>query len=499
MARRSIALSLPGGSEVPPPYYMDDIPERSDSDKEADLVAVILAAGMGTRMRSALPKVLHRVAGEPLISHVLGAASDAGVPGLLVVAGHKSEQVIPALGDGVQSVIQEPQLGTGHALRVAMDAVHPIPSRVLVLYGDTPLLRASTVSRLIAGLGDAAIVLLSAEVPDPSGYGRVVRAPDGRVTAIVEEAGAAPEVRALREINSGLYCFDGQWLAANLRELQKSPKGEYYLTDLIAMAAEQGREIRALLAEDPEEVRGVNDRMQLAQADAVLRARSCERLMSEGVTIVDPSSVYIGREVTIGADSVIHPGTHLRGRTVIGERCEIGPNSIIEQSSVGDDCSVVASMLEHCQVSSQVSIGPFSHLRPGASIASGAKIGNYAEVKNSNVGEDVQMHHFSYLGDADVDAGTNIGAGTITCNFTRSGEKHRTRVGKRVFLGSDTLLVAPVTLGDDAATAAGSVVTRDVPEGQLVIGVPARIRERPDEEIRGGDGPRGKRGESVGS
>jgi bifunctional UDP-N-acetylglucosamine pyrophosphorylase / glucosamine-1-phosphate N-acetyltransferase len=476
---------------------MDDIPERSD--KEAELVAVILAAGMGTRMRSALPKVLHRVAGEPLVSHVLGAASEAGASRLLVVVGHKGEQVISAIGDDVQSVIQEPQLGTGHAVRVAMDALHPIPPQLLVLYGDTPLLRASTVSRLVAGLGGAAVVLLSAEVPDPSGYGRVVRAADGRVTAIVEEAGASPEVRAQREINSGLYCFDGRWLAANLGTLQESPKGEYYLTDLVAMAVEQGREVRALLAEDPDEVLGVNDRMQLAHADALLRARFCEKLMSEGVTILDPSSVYVGREVTVGPDSVVHPGTHLRGRTAIGERCEIGPNSIIVESSIGDNCSVVASMLEQCQVSDRVSIGPFSHLRPGARIASGARIGNYAEVKNSNVGEDVQMHHFGYLGDADVDAGTNVGAGTITCNFTRSGEKHRTRVGKRVFLGSDTLLVAPVTLGDDAATAAGSVVTKDVPEGQLVIGVPAKIRERSDEEPEGGDGPRGKRGESVGS
>jgi bifunctional UDP-N-acetylglucosamine pyrophosphorylase / glucosamine-1-phosphate N-acetyltransferase len=209
--------------------------------------------------------------------------------------------------------------------------------------------------------------------------------------------------------------------------------------------------------------------------------------------------VYVGPRVTVGPDSILHPGTHLRGRTIIGARCEIGPNSIIADSSIGDDCDVVASMLEHCQVADRVRIGPFSHLRPGANIAAGARIGNYAEVKNSNVGEGVQMHHFSYLGDADVDAGTNVGAGTITCNFTRSGEKHRTRVGKRVFLGSDTLLVAPVTVGDDAATAAGSVVTKDVPEGQLVIGVPARIREQPDKEREAGDGPGGKRGESVGS
>jgi bifunctional UDP-N-acetylglucosamine pyrophosphorylase / glucosamine-1-phosphate N-acetyltransferase len=454
---------------------------------------------MGTRMRSALPKVLHRVAGDPMISHVLAAASGAGVHKLVLVAGHKSDEVVAAAGVGTQCVIQQPQLGTGHAVRVAMDALNPTPDRVLVLYGDTPLLRSSTVSKLIGGLGDAAAVLLSAEAPDPTGYGRIVRAADGRVLAIVEEAAASPEVRAQREINSGLYCFDGHWLASNLGGLTKSPKGEYYLTDLVAMAVEQGRAVRALLAEDPGEVMGVNDRAQLAAADAALRTRFCEDLMSAGVTVVDPSSVYVGREVAVGADSVIHPGTHLRGRTEIGERCEIGPNTIIVESRIGSDCTVVASMLEHCQVSDRVDIGPFSHLRPGASIASGARIGNYAEVKNSNVGEGVQMHHFSYLGDADVDAGTNVGAGTITCNFTRSGEKHRTRIGKGVFLGSDTLLVAPVTLGDGAATAAGSVVTRDVSAGQLVMGVPARVKAQPGDEREDKDEDEGKRGESVGS
>lgn len=460
---------------------MDDIPEHSQTS--ADLVAIVLAAGMGTRMRSTLPKVLHTVAGDPLVLHVLRGATAAGASSALLVVGHRSEQVIAALPPHVSHAIQEPQLGTGHAVQVAMSSLGHTPRRVLVLYGDTPLLRASTIASLLSAQDGAAIALLSATIDDPSGYGRVVRGEDGLVRAIVEEASASPAIRAVKEVNSGLYCFDGQWLAANVSRLRQSPKGEYYLTDLVAMAVEQGREVRAVTAPDHDEVLGVNDRTQLAYAESVLRARICQDLMSRGVTIVDPSNVYIGTDVRIGADTVIHPGTHLRGRVRIGERCEIGPNSIIQDSTIGSDCSVLASMLEHSIVSDGVKIGPFSHLRPGAKIGSGARIGNYAEVKNSNVGEGVQMHHFSYLGDADVDAGTNVGAGTITCNFTRDGEKHRTTVGKRVFLGSDTLLIAPVSLGDGAATAAGAVVTRDVPPGKLVVGVPARIREEDGEQV----------------
>ena len=475
---------------------MDDIPERSD--REDALVAVILAAGMGTRMRSSLPKVLHRVAGDPLISHVLSAAESAGASRSVVVVGHKGEQVSAALGDGYLYVLQEPQLGTGHAMQVAMRALAPVPHRLLALYGDTPLLMPSTVKRMAEGLDGAAIVLLSAELPDPTGYGRVLRGGDGRVQAIVEEADASPEARMVKEVNSGLYCFDGEWLAANIAKLRTSPKGEYYLTDLVAMAVDQGREVRALLAEDPAEVMGVNDRAQLAEAERVLRARYCQDLMASGVTLVDPATVYVGKDVVVGADTMIHPNTHLRGRTEIGERCEVGPNSIVVDSTVGDDCVVMASVLEQCQVEDRVRIGPFSHLRPGAKVASDARMGNYAELKNSSVGEGVQMHHFSYLGDAEVDAGTNVGAGTITCNFNRRREKHRTRIGKGVFLGSDTMLVAPVTVGDGASTAAGSVVTRDVPAGALVVGVPARIREATAEQETPAAEDKGERGDTGG-
>lgn len=428
-------------------------------------------------MRSTRPKVLHQVAGDAIITHVLDATAAAGLSDIVVVVGHGADQVAAVVGESATCVLQEPQLGTGHALQQALGALHRVPARVLVLCGDTPLLTPPTLSTMLAGLDEAAILMLSAHLADPSGYGRVVRDGNGQVAAIVEEKDAGERERALTEINSGLYCFDGPWLAANLPHLRRSAVGEYYLTDLVATAVAQGRQVRAAVAQDPTEVMGINDRLQLAEADSILRLRHCRRLMERGVTIVDPATTYVGKDVSVGTDSVIHPGTHLRGRTIIGEMCEIGPNSIVVESTLGDGCAVLASVLERCRVADRVTIGPFSHLRPGASIGSGAGIGNYAEVKNSTLGERVQMHHFSYLGDAEVGAGTNVGAGTITCNFNRQGEKHRTRVGEGVFLGSDTLLIAPVVVGDGATTAAGAIVTRDVPEGKLVVGAPARVRE----------------------
>ncbi|MGI5835137.1 MAG: bifunctional UDP-N-acetylglucosamine diphosphorylase/glucosamine-1-phosphate N-acetyltransferase GlmU [Chloroflexota bacterium] len=453
---------------------MEELPEQTD--EEDPLVAIILAAGMGTRMRSRVHKILHRIAGDPMISHVLDSTRGANVAEIIMVVGHQSEQVRSVVGDSVRYVIQEPQLGTGHAVQQAVRAFETIPDRVLVLCGDTPLISSSSISKMAASLDDAVIALLSAHLEHPSGYGRVVRDEAGLVAAIVEEADAAKGQKSITEINSGLYCFNGPWLFANLDKLEKSPKGEYYLTDLVALAVAQGERVRAVVAPDASEVMGVNDRQQLAAADSIMRARLCREAMSKGVTVIDPSTTYLSRAVTIGADSIIHPGTHLRGNTSIGERCEIGPNSIITDSTIGDDCTVFASVVEESRVEDRVVIGPFSHLRPGSRVASDVKLGNYAEIKNSSIGEGVQMHHFSYIGDAEIGAGTNIGAGTITCNYDGK-QKHKTVVGKNVFLGSDTLLRAPVEIGDGAATGAGSVVTKNVPPGKLVFGVPAREKE----------------------
>lgn len=463
---------------------MDEIPEQPSEDD--DILAVVLAAGMGTRMRSELHKSLHRVAGDPILFHVLDAASNAGIAHILLVVGHKADQVRQAAGTGVGYVLQEPQLGTGHALLQAVASLSLIPRRLVVLSADTPLLTADTLREMIEASSGAAIVLLSAHLPDPTGYGRIVRKQDGAVAAIVEEADADAGTRAMKEINSGIYCFDGPWLAANLGGLKKSPTGEYYLTDLVAMAVLQGEVVRAVPAGDPAEVLGVNDRVQLAEADRALRARLCASWMGRGVTIVDPAATYLGKDVVIGPDSVIYPGCHLRGRTVIGEGCEIGPNSIIEDTTLGDRCVVVSSMLEKSKVADQVSIGPFSHLRPGAVIGPSVRLGNFAEVKNSTLGEGVQMHHFSYIGDAELGARTNVGAGTVTCNFDGK-RKHRTIVGKDVFLGSDTMLRAPVELGDGAATGAGAVVTKNVPAGMLAVGMPARLRRARAVSMEGGD------------
>jgi bifunctional UDP-N-acetylglucosamine pyrophosphorylase/glucosamine-1-phosphate N-acetyltransferase len=437
----------------------------------SDWSAIILAAGAGSRMRSRLPKILHPVAGLPMLLRVLGAVRGAGVEQSIVVLGPATDEARAVLGAGVSIAFQAEALGTADAVRAAANLART--PQVLVLNGDLPLIRPETLTGLMRAheLSDAALTLLSAIVPDPTGVGRLRRGPNGDVLGVVEE----------REVNAGAYCVRAGWLWSHLESIQPSPAtGELYLTELVRLAAEEGAGIATLEAE-ADEVRGVNTRAELAAVEAVARQRTRSRLMAEGVTLIDPATTFVDDIVRVGRDTVIQPHTHLWGDTVVGESCELGPSTMIRSSQIGDNCRIVASLIEDALVEENVEIGPFSHLRPGASIAAGVELGNYAEVKQSRIGPGSRMHHFGYIGDATVGADVNIGAGTITCNYD-GHDKHETRIGDHAFVGSDTMLVAPVRLGEGARTGAGSVVTRDVGAGVLVAGVPARPlrREPPD-------------------
>ncbi len=448
------------------------------------MAAVVLAAGMGTRMKSHLPKVLHPLVGVPLVGHVLRALAPLAPTQTVLVVGHGGEQVQEALGPAYIYVTQAPQLGTGHAVLHARAALADHAGPVLVLYGDTPLLRPTTLSALRARHAQRSgthVTLLTGLAPDPTGYGRILRDAAGRMTAIVEERVASPAERAIQEINSGLYCFDGPWLWSRLAALPIHPgANEYYLTDLIAVAiAEDPDSVETLALSDMDEMAGINNRVQLAEAGGVLRDRIRRHWMLEGVTLLDPATTYIDADVTLGRDTTLYPGCYLEGRTAVGSNCRLGPSARLVNATVGDGCTVGMSLLESCIVEAGVDIGSFNHLRPGAYLSSGVHLGNFAEVKNSHLGPDVAMGHFSYLGDSDVGAGTNIGAGTITVNLGADGHKHRTTIGAGAFIGCDSLLIAPVTVGPGAMTGAGAVVNHDVAADTLVVGMPARpIRRR---------------------
>jgi bifunctional UDP-N-acetylglucosamine pyrophosphorylase/glucosamine-1-phosphate N-acetyltransferase len=440
---------------------------------------VILAAGFGTRMKSQLPKVLHPLLGRPMVEWAVQTSTAVtGVAPHLVV-GHGREQVEAYLGARAHYVWQRELLGTGHAVMQAAPALENLGDATLVSYADMPLLQADTLRRLTETFAAAvasgkapALAMLTVTRDDPQGFGRVVRGEDGAVRAIVEEVDCTPAQRMIRELNPGVYCYDTRWLLENLAKIPLSPKGEYYVTDLVEIAVAQGRVVLTLAA-DAEEVNGVNNRVQLAHAGRILQQRILEQHMLNGVTIVDPEHTYVEASVTIGADTTLWPGCLLQGDTSIGQGAVVGPNSQIVDSTIGDGCRVVYSMLEGARMDAGSEIGPFGHLRKGAHLGEGVHMGNFGEVKNSYLGPGTKMGHFSYIGDAQVGTGVTIGAGTITCNF--DGEKkHPTVVGEGAFIGSDSLLVAPVELGQGARTGAGSVVTHDVPAHTLVYGVPAR-------------------------
>jgi bifunctional UDP-N-acetylglucosamine pyrophosphorylase/glucosamine-1-phosphate N-acetyltransferase len=440
-----------------------------------DPAAIVLAAGQGTRMRSRVPKVLHPLAGRSMIEHVLDALAGAGIAHPVVVTGHGADAVEAAVKPRAVAARQVPQRGTADAVRVGMTAVPADASTVLVTMGDAPLQPSDLYRTILAQRedGDPAIVLVSARLADASGYGRVVRNGDGEAAAVVEETDIDEPAHIGNEVNVGTYAFDAAWLRDALARVTASASGEEYLTDLVAMAVAEGRKVRIVEADDPEDTMGINDRIALAAAEERMRRRIVEAHLRNGVTIVDPATTRVDAGVEIGQDARIEPWTILEGATIIASDAVIGPNAHIRASRIGPRTRVWASVIEESTVAEDVEIGPFAHLRPGAEVGPQCRIGNFAEIKKSRLGAGTQQHHFSYLGDAEVGEAVNIGAGSVTANFDGIA-KHRTVIGNGASIGVDTMMVAPVTIGEGATTGAGSVVNRDVPPGKKVVGVPAR-------------------------
>ena len=449
------------------------------------IASVVLAAGMGTRMKSRLPKTLHPILGKPIILHALDAVlPHADLPPVVVV-GHGGETVKEAVQnafpDQVDFALQAEQLGTGHAVLSAQEALRGKSELVLVTFADMPMLQAETIAKIIDFHKTQSNVLTMTSVLGdvPRGFGRVLRDPEGQLTAIVEEVDATPVQLGIREYNISTYCFDAAWMWENLSKLQPSPKGEYYVTDLVAMAVKQGKKLGAIVLDDPLEGLGVNNRIDLADCEVAMRKRVIRKWMLDGVSFLDPDSCTVEIDVSIGRDTVILPNTHLRGKTVIGENNRIGPDTSLQDTTVGSDCVISYSVAESAWLGNHVSMGPFCHLRKGAVLRDCVHLGNFGEVKDSTLEEGVKMGHFSYIGNALVGKNVNIGAGTITCNYDGI-HKHQTEIGENSFIGSDTMLVAPLKIGKNAKTGAGAVVNRDVPDDTLVFGVPARPKERKD-------------------
>ena len=442
------------------------------------VAVVVLAAGSGTRMRSKLMKVLHPVGGRSMIGHVLTAALHVEPEHLVAVVGHSREQVGQHILDQVPTAllaVQETQEGTGHAVRIAVESLAAAGTTggvVVVMSGDTPLLEGETLSALLAehlGEPGRALTVLTAEVPDPFGYGRVLRDDRGEVTAIVEEKDATAEQARVHEINSGIFAFDGRFLAdAVARITNHNAKGEYYLTDVVDIARQDGRSVGAHSIADVMQTEGANDRVQLASLAAELNHRTLERWMRAGVTVRDPSSTWIDADVVLEPDVTLLPGVQLLGATMVAEDAVIGPDCTLKDVEVGPGATVVRSHAELALIGAGASVGPFSFLRPGTELGPGGKIGAFVETKNAQIGDGAKVPHLSYVGDAEIGAGANIGAGTVFANYDGLA-KHRTRVGRLARTASNNTFVAPVEIGDGAATGAGTVVRRDVPPGALAV------------------------------
>lgn len=435
-------------------------------------MGIVLAAGKGTRMKSRLPKVAHALCGMPLARYAVDLCRGAGCERVVTVVGYGADAVVNAVGDDVEYAIQEPQLGTGHAVQMAAPHLNSFDGTVLIINGDVPLITPETLTALLAHHRDtgAAATLLTAVLEDGASYGRIVRGDDGRVQRIVERKDAGPEIVALREVNAGVYCFSAPLLMRVVFELdQNNEQGEYYLTDVIGRLAAEGARIEACPTDDPHVMQGVNDRVELAQAAAVLRARINRRWMLAGVTIEDPATTYIDAGCEIGPDTILRPNTSLHGRTRIGEGCEIGPNASLRDCLIGNGVTIVGSTLKEAEIGDGTCVGPYAHLRPGSRLGRGVKVGDFVELKGVTVGDGAKLPHLAYVGDAEVGERANVGAGTITCNYD-GRKKARTRIGDGAFIGSNNTLIAPVEIGNGAYTAAGSVITEDVPPDALAVG-----------------------------
>jgi bifunctional UDP-N-acetylglucosamine pyrophosphorylase / glucosamine-1-phosphate N-acetyltransferase len=440
---------------------------------ELPVHVVVLAAGKGTRMRSAVPKVLHRVNGRPMLSQVIDTARSAGPASITVVLGHMADSVRASYkGDpSVRFVVQEPQLGTGHALLQALPGLGAATGDILLLYGDVPLLSAATVAELLTRHRDdqAAATVLTAEVEQPFGYGRIVRQ-DGGIARIVEERDATPAERTLKEINAGIYVLALEPLPEAMAALApQNAQAEYYLPDLIGIYRRRGLRVSTLTVRSADEIRGINSRRELAEVSRLVRNAKNEELLAAGVTLIDPATTYVEADVDVGADTVIHPNVYLEGRTVIGAACEIHAGTRLVNATVGDRVTIRNyCVITDSTVESDAVLGPFAHLRPGSVVRSEAHVGNFVELKKATLGRKSKASHLTYLGDATIGDNVNIGAGTITCNY--DGKlKHQTVIGDGAFIGSDSQLIAPVTVGKGAYVAAGSSITDDVPDEALAI------------------------------
>lgn len=437
-----------------------------------NIASLILAAGKGTRMKSKLPKVLHKVGGKAMVERVLDTVQSMGTNQDVVVVGFGGDAVQNYLGDRAEFVRQEEQNGTGHAVKQAQSVLGDYDGTIILLCGDTPLVTKESLEALLQEheKSGAAATILTALMPDPTGYGRIIRNEAGSVVRIVEQKDGKPEELAVQEINTGMYAFDSKKLWPCLDQLSDdNAQGELYITDVVGILVNGGERVSAYMTEDFEESLGVNSRHQLAQAEEILKRRKNHELMNDGVTIIDPNTTYVAPEVVVGPDTILHPGTILEGNTVIGSGCEIGPHTRLSNVVVGNDTVIHFTYGHDCEVKDGADIGPYVHLRPDTVIGNKVHIGNFVEVKNSNVGDGTKFPHLSYIGDSDVGSGVNIGCGTITVNYDGK-VKHRTTIGEGAFIGCNSNLVAPVTIGNYSYVGAGSTITKDVPDKALAVG-----------------------------